>query len=179
MIISVTGHRPGTIGLGSNYNSDSWKKLIEIIKDLLIEYKCTELITGLGLGVETASALATIALKRTISNIKLHCAIPCKSFASNWPEGSRKLYEDILSKADIFTIVSGNTTYTPSVVQMKNQYLIDHSDMMIIVWNGIESGSTYDCIQSVKKVGKKIILVDPRNNSIKKINFEEKGRAIA
>lgn len=45
-------------------------------------------------------------------------------------------------------------------MQKRNEYMVDHSDKVIAVWDGSKSG-TKNCIDYAKKVGKDIIFVQP------------------
>lgn len=119
---------------------------------------CTEAITGMALGVDTVFALAVLELRDKGYPIHLYCAIPCIGQDNRWPWSSKKQYHDILNQADTVTMVS-NEPYSPYLMQKRNEYMVDLSDKVIAVWNGMPGG-TANCIQYAKDAGKKIIFVN-------------------
>ena len=44
--------------------------------------------------------------------------------------------------------------YEADVMQKRNEYMVDHSDIVLAVWNGKKSG-TENCIKYAEKMGKK------------------------
>lgn len=156
--ICVTGHRPSKL-YGYNLRDLRWQRLKEKFKRILIENDCDEAITGMALGVDTVFALAVLELKSEGYNIKLHCAIPCRSYSCKWFKESVELYNDILSKADIVKLVA-NEEYNPWLLQERNEYMVDLADKVIAVYNGL-GGGTANCIRYAEKVGKEIIFIEP------------------
>lgn len=159
MIICATGHRPNKL-YGYKLSDIRYLFLKEKIKDILIEQKCTEGITGMALGLDMIFALAIIDLKEEGYNIKLHCAIPCLFHTKKWfDKESINLYNYILSKADKVIVVS-NREYDNFVMQERNMYMVNISDKVLAVWNGT-SGGTKNCIDYAKEKNKEIILLNP------------------
>lgn len=158
MKICVTGHRPNKM-YGYNIYNEQWTTLKENFKKLLIENNCDEAITGMALGVDTVFALAVLDLKDEGYNIKLHCAIPCKNHSCKWNKESVDQYNYILSKADIVKLVS-DEPYKPWLMQKRNEYMVDISDMMIAVWDGTPSG-TANCVRYAWEKNKRIIRINP------------------
>lgn len=161
MKIMITGHRPSSLSndYGYDYHSGKWKYTIQIFKELLIRYKATEAITGMALGADTAFAIAVLELKKSGYDLKLHCAIPCLNHSSKWPEKSRELYHSILRQADLVQVVS-EESYQPRLMQIRNEYMVDHSDLLIAFWNG-EKGGTKNCIDYAKKQFRPMIWIEP------------------
>ena len=100
MNICVTGHRPSRL-YGYDLHNEKWSRLKELFKQILVDRKCDEAISGMALGTDQVFALAVIELKEAGYNIKLHCAIPCVNYTSKWIKESVKQYDEILGKADI------------------------------------------------------------------------------
>lgn len=161
MRMCVTGHRPSKMPTHYGYDitNESWTKLKERFKKLLIEKQCTEAITGMALGVDTVFALAVIELKDSGYNIKLHSAIPCRNQEKTWDIEDQLLYGYILSKADIIKLVS-DREYKAYLMQIRNEYMVDNSDEIIAVWNGEKKGGTYNCIKYTEMHGKKINYIE-------------------
>ena len=60
----------------------------------------------------------------------------------------------ILKKADSVTLVSER--YTPECMLKRNRYMVDKSDLVIAVFNGIKSGGTWYTINYAQKKNKTI-----------------------
>lgn len=159
MVICVTGHRPNKL-YGYDLSDIRWQNLKERFKRILVKENCTEAITGMALGVDTVFALAVLELKEEGYDIKLHCAIPCKNHSCKWRKESIDQYNDILAKADIVKLVS-DEEYKPWLMQKRNEYMVDHSDEVIAVWDGSPSG-TANCVNYAMKNNKKIYRINPK-----------------
>lgn len=69
----------------------------------------------------------------------------------------RETYARILERADKVTYVSDK--YTNFCMQKRNQYMVDHSDIVFAFWNENKtSGGTYNTIQYAKKKNKQLEL---------------------
>jgi uncharacterized phage-like protein YoqJ len=158
MIIAATGHRPDKLW-GYDLKNPNYKILHDKIVATLKEHDVTHCISGMALGVDTVFAIAVINLKKEIPNIILECAIPCLNHDSQWQAESRKMYANILNKAEIVTQVS-NEKYNPWLMQKRNEYMVDKCDKLLAVWNGT-TGGTHNCIKYAKSKGKEIILLNP------------------
>lgn len=161
MVIGVTGHRPSRMphSYGYDYNNKQWMELKNKFKKLLVEFSCTEAVTGMALGVDTVFALAVLELKEEGVDIKLHCAVPCLNHPNKWPEESKKTYAYILAKSDVIKIVT-EEEYKPHLMQVRNEYIVDLSDIMIAVWDGSKSG-TGNCVEYALKQKKKVYRICP------------------
>lgn len=166
MNICVTGHRPPKL-YGYDIRNEKWNKLKDLIKQILIDKKCDKAISGMALGTDQVFALSVIELKEAGYNIKLHCAIPCTNYSTKWNKESVKLYDAILAKADEYKIVT-NSTYKPWVMQKRNEYMVDNSDVVIAVCDGSPSG-TLNCIKYAEKQGKEIIRINPETICVEKM----------
>lgn len=158
MKICVTGHRPNKL-YGYDMTDDRWITLKEKFKQILLDNNCDEAITGMALGVDTIFAYAVLELKDDGYDIKLHCAVPCRKFSNKWDKYNKAMYRHILHLADTVKLVS-EEEYKPYLMQKRNEYMVDHSDKVIAVWDGSKSG-TKNCIDYAKKVGKDIIYIQP------------------
>lgn len=159
MKICVTGHRPTKL-YGYDISNEKYTQLKNNFKKILIEYNCDEAITGMALGADTVFALAVLELKNEGYNIKLHCAIPCKGQTSTWVDSNDiKRYYDIIAKADIVKFVS-EKSYKPYLMQKRNEYMVDNSDLVIAVWDG-SSGGTKNCVDYAQSNNKTILRINP------------------
>ena len=159
MKICITGHRPDKL-YGYDLSDKRYMALSDSIIRVLIDNHCDEFISGMALGVDTVGALSVIRLKHRGNNIKLHCAIPCRNHSSKWNKESVKMYKRIIKTADIVNVVC-DEEYKPYVMQKRNEYMVDLSDIVIAVFDG-SPGGTKNCIEYAKKMDKKIIYINPK-----------------
>jgi uncharacterized phage-like protein YoqJ len=152
MKIGVTGHRPSKL-YGYNLNNERWLKLKEEFKKELAMYNCKEAYTGMALGVDMVYALAVLELKEEGYDIRLVCCIPCINHTSKWfDKPIIDLYNSILNRADSVIIVT-EKPYAPHLMQVRNEYIVNHTDFIFTVWDGTEGG-TCNCIKYALKKNK-------------------------
>ena len=160
MIVGVTGHRPNKLwGYGEEAKIPEEKMRVYFMNTLL-GMKATEAITGMALGVDTIYARAVLGLKDMGYDVKLTCAIPCRNHNSKWK--SQKAideYNYILSRADKVVLVS-DCDYNNAVMQLRNEWIVDNSDVIIAVWDG-SKGGTDNCVKYAKARNKELRYVRP------------------
>lgn len=147
-----TGHRSQKLGFGENSEQCSAlkEKMRETIIDLIENHSFTYFISGMAIGTDIYAAQIILDLKNTYPNITLECARPCESQADKWNKRDRKIYYDTLAVCDTETLLQ--KPYTDDCMQKRNEYMVDHSDLILSVWNGTPSGTgkTIEYAQSLK-----------------------------
>ena len=156
-----TGHRPK--GFPFKYGIDKQKHnsylsmLEEKIKLAIAEYGITNFISGMAIGVDLD--FAEIVLKmRNKYPITLECAIPCPNQTLKWNSADKLRYENILNSADEISLISQQ--YTPECMLKRNRYMVDKSQLVIAVFNGIKQGGTWYTINYAKRENKVIELIN-------------------
>lgn len=86
--------------------------------------------------------------------------VPCAGFDEKWPAESRKAYWEILKRAETIIEVSA-LAYHPALMQRRNEYMVDNSDLLLAVWDGSDGG-TANCVGYAKIVGRKIERINPK-----------------
>lgn len=89
--------------------------------------------------------------------ISLECAIPCPNQTLKWASTEIARYNKILGKADKITVV--NAYYFSACMLVRNRYMVDHSDTVLAIWNGEESGGTWQTIKYARSKNKKIDII--------------------
>lgn len=145
-----TGHRPEKLSL----SEAEVKPLLEKAIDTAIENGFTTFITGMAPGVDIWAA--GIVLEKRKHNAALHliCAVPHPGFENKRSEYEKERYMHILQGADYTTTVSDH--YFRACYQRRNEFMVNHSSLVIAVWNGAPSG-TQNTIDYAKKRGVKTI----------------------
>ncbi len=155
LTVAITGHRPNK--LGGDYDLVQPKtlaikaRIIDVLKEVGAEY----LITGMALGIDTLFANIAIELR-----LPFTAAIPFRGQESMWPSKSQRKYDEILSKATEIVYISGGG-YSPHKMQVRNEWMVDNSRILISVWDGT-SGGTANCVRYADSKGVRSINIDPK-----------------
>ena len=145
MILAGTGHRPEYLG-----GHDVLPKLVSYATEALEHRKPERLLSGMALGWDQALAQAAVNL-----GIPFSAIIPFRGQESIWPDGSKRLYHDLLSRAHEIVVVSQGGYATWKYIK-RDQWLVDQSDAMLALWSGIKKGGTYQCLVYAERVGRPI-----------------------
>ena len=78
--------------------------------------------------------------------------------AAYWSEPLRNRYFSIAERCDKETMLQRQ--YTPDCLRKRNQYRVDHADIVLAVWNGSPSG-TGQTVWYAKKTGKPVWILRP------------------
>ena len=158
--MSVTGHRPSKL-YGYNLEHIGYIRMKEFFISYIVDGGFTHCISGMALGVDTVFALAVLEAKEDYPdlNITLECALPCLNQECRWMVPSQLMYHDILSRADKITYVSSKP-YDNSCMQDRNEYMVNHSDVVLAIWDGT-SGGTSNCVRYARKVQKEVDIINP------------------
>lgn len=152
-----TGHRPK--GFPFKYGIDKQKHnayllaLEEKIELAITKYGITNFIPGMAIGVDLDFADIVLKMRNKYS-ITLECAVPCPNQTLKWNSIDRIRYESILKRADKINLISER--YTPECMLKRNRYMVDKSELVIAVFNGIEQGGTWYTINYAKRENKVI-----------------------
>ena len=166
MKICITGYRPSKMPeqYGYDIHNAAWQKLKSAFMDVSIflwakqQYKL-KIYTGMALGIDQAFAEAAFALQKQVPGITVEAAVPCYNQEVKWPIAGRELYHKILERCDNIVYVT-KSTFTNDCMEVRNRYMVDHSDAIIAVYDG-KTGGTKNCINYAKKQRKGIIVIHP------------------
>ncbi len=121
------------------------------------EYGITDFISGMALGVDIDFAEIVLKLRDRYP-VSLECAIPCPDQTLKWNYNDKLRYESILKRADKVSLISER--YTPDCMLKRNRYMVDKSELVIAVFNGIEKGGTWYTINYAERNQKPIELIE-------------------
>lgn len=153
MIVAFSGHRPSKLG-GYTLPNPTYIHVCQQIEKALKELQPEKVISGMALGIDQWAANIAIKL-----NIPFIAAIPFIGQEKAWPEASQRTYHALLNKA-IEKIIVCEGGYAASKMQIRNQWMTDHCDKLIAVWDGTPGG-TGNCVQYAKNINREIILINP------------------
>ena len=81
---------------------------------------------------------------------RLHCILPCKGYNS-----SHQYYEILKENADEWVELSDE--FYKGCDNARDQYMVDHCDVLLAIWDGNKSGGVWSTIRKAQKAGKTII----------------------
>ena len=157
---SFTGHRPTKLPWRGNENAPrclTLKAQIAVSLDGIYKSGYRHFLCGMALGCDTYFAEAVLALRERCPDVTLEAAIPCDTQSDKWNRKQKETYQRILSQCDCITYVSH--VYTPDCMQRRNEYMINHSSMLLACFNGSFSG-TMKTILFAEREGLQTIILD-------------------
>lgn len=158
---AFTGRRPQNLPWKFNEEDERCIKTKQLAKneiEKLIKEGYTNFISGMALGFDTYAAEIVLEMKEKYSDIKLICAIPCKTQHKLWNTKSRKRYFSILDRADYIHYVS--EFYDIFCMQKRNEYMISNSSRVIALFDG-KKGGTKNTIDFALEKGVEVIVIQP------------------
>ena len=116
-------------------------------------------ISGGALGADSDFAEIVIDLRKSAyPDITLEIAVPCPNQNLKWCTKDKRRYMKICQAADSVNVISKK--YSDFCMQKRNEYMVDQSDFVIVVWNGETHGGTYRTFQYVKRKKKPFMVID-------------------
>lgn len=76
--------------------------------------------------------------------------MPCKNYNSSHP-----FYKDIKKYTDEWIELSDE--FYKGCDNVRDQYMVDHCDVLLAIWDGNKSGGVWSTIRKAEKAGKKIV----------------------
>ena len=159
MRVALTGHRPKRLRLPENEADDAWEKIEEwIVKQLFkmnevcyLERENLDIYCGMASGSDFAFGTVAMLVKvYEIIPLRLHCVLPCKDYNS-----SHALYDGMKKYADEWIELSDE--FYKGCDNARDQYMVDHCDVLLAIWDGKKSGGVWSTIRKAQKAGKQIV----------------------
>jgi len=153
MTLAVTGHRPNKLG-GYDTPNPTYDAVRRALRTRLLELRPTKVLTGMALGVDQWVAELCIELQ-----IPFVAVIPFPGQEKAWPRRAQRRYHTLLAQAVDRVIVSPGP-YAPEKMHLRNEWLVEHADELLSVWDG-SPGGTSSCRAYALKEGCPITDIDP------------------
>lgn len=161
-VCAFTGHRPNKLPWHYDETNSRCLALKTMLTDqicLLIEAGFTQFLSGMAEGTDIFCSEIILALRKENPVIKLHCILPCTTQAEKWSVSSRDRYHSILKQADSIVYVSRD--YHKDCMLDRNRFMVEHASALLAVYNSIQRSGTGATINYARKMGRKIIVIDP------------------
>lgn len=144
-----TGHRP-----------EKWDTLTELDIGLSLSIAIcgamnkgfTTFISGGAKGVDIIAAEEVIDARENVNGLlKLVVAMPHPTFGRRWKDQWGERFDEVIAQADM--VVSVSEKCDRAVYQRRNQWMVDHSGLVLAVYSGAEGGTRNTlCYARRKKV---------------------------
>lgn len=167
MTLGVTGRRPR--GLPWRYSEED-PRCLELKEEMrrVILCKVSEgydtFVTGMAMGIDTYFAESVIDLRSTYPGLRLVCEVPFSTQSSRWTLGARFRYNTIKSKADEWNCP--RESYDPSAYLERDARIVERSDSLLVVWDGVREGGTYRTYEMALRSGVPCIVIDVTGSPI-------------
>lgn len=115
-------------------------------------------------GVDTWAAEIVLTLRQANPPLIFHIVLPCADQAKDWEPSAQERYQRICEQADSVTCLS--PSYYDGCMLDRNRYLVDHSGVLLAVYNGSWRGGTAMTVRYAKKNGKEVIVINPRTMEV-------------
>ena len=147
-----TGHRPDKMDLGE----EEIKPLLEKAIDEAIAEGYVTFITGMAMGTDIWAAEIVLERKKRNKDLHLICALPHPNFESRRSMTEKMRFNKIIKKSDLVKEI--NDHYFIGCYQVRNEWMVERSNLVIAVFNGQKSG-TKNTVDYAKRKGIKIVNV--------------------
>lgn len=144
---AFTGHRPEFLPWGRREDDPRCAQIKEELRQAVeraYDEGCRHFICGMARGGDFYFAEAVLKLKEGKADITLEAAIPHPEQAKGWSAEDRERYRRILERCEVETLVQ--QSYTPDCLMRRNQYMVEHAQRLIALYNGRCRGGTYATI---------------------------------
>lgn len=158
-----TGHRPDRLPWGIHENDPRCLALkAQLAQAVAQAYQkgYRHFICGMARGADLYFCEAVLALGREKPDLTIEAAIPFTDQDIYWPQADRDRRAALLDQCHYETVVQHN--YSPSCMARRNRYMVDHSSLLLAVYDGTPKGGTAGTLIYAVQQGLETMVLDPR-----------------
>ena len=159
---AFTGHRPKSFPWKYNEAAPDCVLLKAVLAKqikTLAEGGVTDFLSGMALGVDLWCSQIVLGLRKENPALRLHCILPCEGQESKWTASAQEYYRSILVQAN--EVICVEQEYSRGCMLKRNLYMVDHSSVLLAVYNGKWRSGTAATMRYAQKMGREIIVIDP------------------
>ena len=171
IVCAFTGHRPKSFPWKYDETASDCVLLKEVLTaqiGALADRGVTDFLSGMAQGTDLWCSEIVLDLKKKNPALKLHCVLPCKGQESKWTASAQERYRSILAQAN--EVVYVGQEYNRDCMLKRNRYLVDHSSILLAVYNGTWRSGTGATVRYAQKLKREIIIIDPVARTLSKFH---------
>ena len=156
---SFTGHRPEKLpwrGDESDPRCLALKERLAAAVEDAYDKGMRHFMCGMARGADFYFCDAVLELRERRSGVTLEAVIPCEEQAARWSERERERWFSLVERCDGETMLQHH--YEKGCMLRRNRYLVDHSSMLIAVYDGMLGGTMYTLSYAMKRGLETVIL---------------------
>ena len=156
---SFTGHRPEKLpwrGDESDPRCLVLKERLAAAVEDAYDKGMRHFLCGMARGADFYFCDAVLELRERRSGVTLEAVIPCEEQAARWSERERERWFSLVERCDGETMLQHH--YDKGCMLPRNRYLVDHSSMLIAVYDGMLGGTMYTLSYAMKRGLETVIL---------------------
>ena len=134
----------------------------------IVELKPKKGVVGMATGTDMWSGWIFVKV-----GVPFIAACPYQGQERKWREDQQRSYRDLLSKADELLFLYDPPTSDRDAaekLQKRNEWMVDNSDVLLAVWDGVRKGGTWNCIKYAEKVGRPWVRIDPMEFAVGRVD---------
>ena len=173
---AFTGHRPKSFPWGYDESAPGCVLLKEVLAaqiSALAEQGVTDFLSGMAQGVDLWCAQIVLDLKKKNPALKLHAILPCEGQESKWTVSAQELYHSVLAQAN--EVIYVGQEYSQDCMLNRNRYLVDHSAILLAVYNGTWRSGTGATVRYARQLRRCIYILNPFSRTIIKEPVEKRN----
>ena len=154
-----TGHRPEKLpwrGDESDPRCLALKERLAAAVEDAYDRGMRHFLCGMARGADFYFCDAVLELRERRSGVTLEAVIPCEEQAARWSERERERWFSLVERCDGETMLQHH--YDKGCMLRRNRYLVDHSSMLIAVYDGMLGGTMYTLSYAMKRGLETVIL---------------------
>jgi uncharacterized phage-like protein YoqJ len=148
----VSGYKAHELGIFSDQHEGVYyikKALQQRFRSLIDEGLEWVIISGQP-GVEMWAAETVFDLQTEFPDLKLAVITPFLDQEKRWKENVQEKYQEVLMNADFVDSVSRKPYENPQQLRVKNQFLVQKSDAILLLYDEEKDGSPKYYLQAAK-----------------------------
>ena len=156
---SFPGHRPEKLpwrGDESDPRCLALKERLAAAVEDAYDRGMRHFLCGMARGADFYFCDAVLELRERRSGVTLEAVIPCEEQAARWSERERERWFSLVERCDGETMLQHH--YDKGCMLRRNRYLVDHSSMLIAVYDGMLGGTMYTLSYAMKRGLETVIL---------------------
>jgi uncharacterized phage-like protein YoqJ len=152
-VAAISGYKPFELGVFQHNHPSAEYIKIAIKKSLLplIDEGLEWVMISGQLGVELWAGEAVLELQEEYPELKLSVFTPFLNQEDSWKEGNKEWYESVLAGADHVDSITKKPYEKPWQFRLKNQFFIEKSDLLVLLYDPEKEGSPKFIYETAKK----------------------------